>query len=177
MNRAFCQVVRLRYLRWLAVVLLLFPLAAPADSPDVAVQLDISKAGPRKVESQTEGRLLGDYQLAWVNIAQALNSNDPSPFEGLFVGAAKKWLDESVAGQRRSGLATRYSNQTHNLRVVFYAPEGDLIELHDTAEYDTQVLASGKVIHEGHGVHRYVVLMTPGVDRWVIRQLMEVSQF
>lgn len=177
MNRALCQLVPLRDLRWLAVVLFLLPLAAPADGPDVAVQLDISKAGPRKVESQTEGRILGDYRLAWVDIAQALSSNDPSPFDGLFVGAAKKWLDESVAGQRRSGLATRYSNQTHHLQAVFYAPEGDLIELQDTAEYDTQVLASGKVIHEDGGVHRYVVLMTPGADRWVIRQLLEVPQF
>jgi len=141
------------------------------------VQLDVSKAGPRKIEPQTEGRILADYRLAWADIAQVLSANDPSPLGGLFVGSAKQWLDESIASQRQSGVTTRYSNQSHKLQAVFYAPEGDLIELHDVAEYDTQMLAGGKVIHEDHGVHRYVVLMTPGADRWVIRELMEVAQF
>ncbi len=177
MKRSFGQVARLRCFCWVGAMLFLLPLAAPADGPDIAVQLDISKAGPRKVEGQTEGRVLADYRLAWVDIAQALNTNDPSPFDGLFVGTAKKWLDERVAGQRRSGLTTKYSNQNHKLQAVFYAPEGDLIELHDTTEYDTQVRAASKVIYEDHDVHRYVVLMTPGADRWVIRQLLEVQEF
>ena len=164
-------------LRVPALIVLLSLAAASAAGPDVAVQLDVSKAGPRKIEPQTEGRILADYRLAWADIAQVLSANDPSPLGGLFVGSAKQWLDESIASQRQSGMTTRYSNQSHKLQAVFYAPEGDLIELHDVAEYDTQMLAGGKVIHEDHGVHRYVVLMTPGADRWVIRELMEVPQY
>lgn len=158
-------------------LILLFSLVAPADAPDLAVQLDISKAGPRKVEPQTEDRVLADYRLAWSSLAQGLNANDSGPFDTVFVGPARKALDARVDDQRRSGVATRYSNQTHRLQAVFYAPEGDLIELHDTAEFDTQVLAAGKVIHQDHDVHHYVVLMTPGADRWVVRQLTEVAQF
>jgi hypothetical protein len=158
-------------------MMFLFSLAAPADGPDISVQVDITKAGPRKIEAQTEGRILADYRMAWADIAQALNANDAGGFAGLFVGNAKQWLEQTVTGQRRSGVSTRYSNQSHRLQAVFYAPEGDLIELHDLAEYDTQVLAGGKVIHEDHGVHRYVVLMTPGADRWVIRELTEVREF
>jgi hypothetical protein len=155
----------------------LFSLVAPADAPDIAVQLDISRAGPRKIEPQTEGRILADYRLSWANIAQGLSANDAGPFDAVFVGAAKKSLDTRVADQRRSGVTTRYSNQTHQLQAVFYAPEGDLVELHDTADLDIQVLAGGKVIHDDHGVHHYVVLMTPGADRWVVRELTEVAQF
>lgn len=155
----------------------LVALAAPADPPGVVAQLDISKAGPRKIEAQTEGRILADYRLAWSGIAQAMSANDSGALEALFVGSAKKWLDDRITGQQRSGIRTRYSNQSHSLQAVFYAPEGDLMELHDTAEYDTQVVAAGKVIHEDHGAHRYVVLMTPGADRWVIRELTEVAQF
>jgi hypothetical protein len=162
---------------WVFALVVLCALAAPADAPEVAVQLDISKAGPRKIEAQTEGRILADYRLAWADIAQGLNTNDPGPFAVGFVGAAKKSLDARVADQRRSGVTTQYSSQTHQLQAVFYAPEGDLIELHDTAELDMQLRAGGKVIHEDHGVHRYVVLMTPGADRWVIRELTEVAQF
>lgn len=165
--------------RWLGICafILLFSLVSPADGPDIAVQLDISKAGPRKIEAQTEGRILADYRVAWANIAQGLNTNDAGPFDAVFVGAAKKSLEAKVADQQRSGVMTRYSNQTHQLQAVFYAPEGDLIELHDTAELDTQVLAGGKQIHQDHGVHRYVVLMTPASDRWVIRELTEVARF
>lgn len=162
---------------WVFALVVLSTLAAPADSPEVAVRLDVSKAGPRKIETQTEGRILADYRMAWENIAQGVNTNDRGPFDAGFVGAAKKWLDARVADQRRSGVTTHYSSQMHQLQAVFYAPEGDLIELHDTAELDTQVRAGGKVIHEDHGVHRYVVLMTPGADRWVIRELTEVAQF
>lgn len=166
-----------RYFLWIAPLIFLFSLAAPADAPDIALQLDVSSVGPRKIEPQTEGRIVADYRLAWIDIAHALSVNDPAPFGGLFVGSAKNWLEGSVAGQRQSGITTRVSDQSHELQAVFYAPEGDLIELHDTAEYDTQVLAGDKVIHQDRSVHRYVVLMTPGADRWVIRELMEVAQF
>jgi hypothetical protein len=166
-----------RYSLGIASLIFLFSLAAPAVGPDIAVQLDITKAGPRKIEMQTEGRILADYRMAWGDMAQGLNANDTDAFAGLFVGNAKQWLEQTVTRQRRTGLSTRYSNQNHKLQAVFYAPEGDLIELHDLAEYDTQVLEGGKVIHEDHGVHHYVVLMTPGADRWVIRELTEVQAF
>lgn len=167
----------MRHIFWVASLIVLVSLAAPAVGPEIAVELDISTAGPRKIEAQTEGRILADYRVAWANIAQILNSNDSGSVEDAFAGAAKDWLVQTVASQRQSGITTRYSNQTHRLQAVFYAQEGDLIALHDTAEYDRQVLARGKVILEDRGVHRYVVLMTPGADRWVVRELIEVQNF
>jgi hypothetical protein len=165
------------YYLWIAALIFLFCFAALAEGPDIPVQLDSTPAGPRKIEAQTEGRILADYRMAWADIAQGLNANDADTYAGLFVGKAKQWLEQTVTSQRRTGVSTRYFSQSHKLQVVFYAPEGDLIELHDIAECDRQVLAGGKVIHEDHGVHRYVVLMTPGADRWVIRELTEVAQF
>jgi hypothetical protein len=88
-----------------------------------------------------------------------------------------KRLTDTVASQRSAGLSSRYGSQSHNLQAVFYAPEGDVIELHDTAEFQLQVMDGGKVVHEEHVVRHYVVLMTPGADRWIIRQLQAVSQF
>jgi hypothetical protein len=52
-----------------------------------------------------------------------------------------------------------------------------MIELHDTADYQLQVLDGSKTIHDEHVVVHYVVLMTPGSDRWVIRQMQSVSEF
>jgi len=143
----------------------------------VQVHLDTQKANPRAVESLTEVGIVRDYRLAWTSIGQALELNTLDPLEGLFAGDAKQWLKDTVASQRRSGLSQRYSQQNHRLEAVFYAPEGDVIELHDTAEYQLQVSDGNKVIGDEHVVVHYVVLMTPGADRWVIRQLQAVPGF
>ncbi len=143
----------------------------------VQVKLDISQAQPRAVESLTERGVLRDYRFAWANLAQALQFNSPDPLEGSFAGDAKQWLRETILNQQRLGLSQRYPAQKHRLEAVFYAPEGDVMELHDTAEYQWQLLDKGKMIHQEHIVQHWVVLMTPGADRWVIRQLQAVPQF
>jgi hemin uptake protein HemP len=148
-----------------------------AQESPVTVQFDTSKVGPRAVEYETGRRIVADYRFAWTNLEQALEANTPDPLEGLFVGSAKKWLTETVASQQESGLQTKYLNQNHKLEATLYAPEGDVMELHDTAEYQMQVLDHGKLIHDDHVVTYYIVLMTPGADRWVVRQLQAVSQF
>ena len=146
-----------------------------ADTPQVA--LNTSKAAPRSVESMTERAILRDYKFAWVNLDLALASNSTAPLSGLLAGTAGEWLNEAVASQRRAGLSSRYLNQSHKLDAVFYAPEGDVIELHDTADYDLQILDGSKTVHSEHVAVHYVVLMTPGADRWVIRQLQAVPEF
>jgi hypothetical protein len=147
-----------------------------ADSA-VQVQLDFKKASPRTVEELTERGILRDYRFAWTSIAQALEFNTLDPLEGPFAGDAKRWLKQTVVSQQQSGLSQKYLDQTHHVEALFYAPEGDVMELHDTAEYQLQVSDGGKVIHDEHTVIRYVVLMTPAADRWVIRQLQAVPQF
>jgi len=158
-------------------LLFALPLLALPDAPAVAVQLEVGKAGPRRVETETERRIAAGYRLAWANLAQALASSDTGPLDALFVGQAKQWLQERVNSQKQSGLSTRYSNQHHQLQAIFYSPEGDVIELHDTAEYQTEMLDGDKRIHSDRESHHFVVLMTPASDRWVIRQLLEVPQF
>lgn len=148
---------------------------AADNSPQVS--LNISKAAPRAVEALTQRALLRDYKFAWSNLALALESNSNSPLNGLFVGNASAWLNDAIHSQRSAGLTSRYLNQTHKVEAVFYAPEGDVIELRDTAEYDYQILDGDKTIHSEHATVRYTVLMTPGPDRWVIRQLQAVQQF
>ena len=147
-----------------------------ADS-SAGVQLDSSKASPRAVEGQTQQAILRDYRFAWTSLAQALEFNTPDPLQGPFVDAAKSLLTEKLAAQRRNGLSERYLDQRHKLQAVFYAPEGDVIELQDTADYQLQILDGGKIIHDTHVTRHYVVLMTPASDRWVIRQLQAVPQF
>ena len=152
-------------------------LSAHAADSAVQVQLDVKKAGPRSVENLTERGILRDYRFAWTSLAQALEFNTLDPLEGPFAGEAKKWLRDTVISQQRSGLNQRYGDQNHKVEAVFYAPEGDVMELHDTAQYELQTSDGGKVIGNKHVVLHFIVLMTPGADRWVIRQLQAVPQF
>ena len=156
---------------------LMLVLPAVAAGPAVGVELDASKAAPRAVEDQTKRRIEADYRFAWTSLAEAVEGNSSVPLQSLFVGSAKKWLTDKVASQQQSGLTTKYLNQSHKLEAVFYAPEGDVMELHDTTEYQVQVLDGGKVIYDQPVVARYIVLMTPGADRWVVRQLQSVAHF
>jgi len=162
-----------------ALAFLVFSGLSAVFAADSATQvtLSVAKVGPREVEALTQRSVVRDYKFAWANLGLALQSNSIGPINGLFVGPASAWLSDAVQSQQQSGLSSRYSHQIHKLHAVFYAPEGDVIELHDTAEYDFEILDGSKIIHTEHATVRYVVLMTPGADRWVIRQLQSVPQF
>jgi hypothetical protein len=149
----------------------------PADDPQPRVESDFSRAAPRKVEDLTERSVSRDYRNAWQYLDQALSSNSPWLLDTYMVGPARDALAAKIAGQEQAGIRCRYQNQRHKLEAVFYSPEGDVMELHDTAEFDLQVLADGKTLHSEHTVVRYVVLMTPAADRWVVRQLQSVPEF
>ena len=177
MRRAPNCILQFRIFPAEAILLLALSLSSFAADPSVQVQLNITKAGPRAVESLTERGILRDYRFAWTSMAQALEFNTFDPLEGPFAGEAKTWLKGTVASQQRSGLSQRYVNQNHQVEAVFYAPEGDVMELHDTAEYQLQISDGGKLIHDEHVVLHFVVLMTPAADRWVIRQLQAVPRF
>jgi hypothetical protein len=158
-------------------VSLLLSQASLAADDGAKVQLDAKKAGPRAVENLTQSIIVRDYRSAWNSMARALDANSLEPLDGPFTGEAKQWLWQSVMSQQKSGLSRRYVDQSHKLEAVFYAPEGDVLELHDTADYQLQILDQGKVVHEEHVTARYVVLMTPSADHWMVRTLQSVQQF
>jgi len=161
----------------LVIVALAFSHQAIAADSAPRATLNVSKASPREVEALTQNAILRDYKFAWGNLAVAFESNSLASLNGLFVGEANAHLTSEVNGQKKNGATSRYSNQNHKLEAVFYSPEGDILELHDTAEYDFEILDGGKSVHSEHAVVHYVVLMTPGADRWVIRHLQAVPQF
>jgi 2-keto-3-deoxy-L-rhamnonate aldolase RhmA len=110
-------------------------------------------------------------------MARALESNSPSLVEAAFAGDAKALLGQTIASQQQSHLSQRYADQSHQVEAVFYAPEGDVMELHDTAQYQLQILDGDKTIQDEHVTVHYIILMTPTADRWVVRQLQAVPQF
>jgi hypothetical protein len=152
-------------------------LVSHAADADVKVEIDSTHAGPRAMEPLSERGILRDYRSSWASIAQALEFNTLDPLDGPFAGSAERWLKDTVVNQQRSGLSQRYIDQNHKVETVFYSPEGDVMELHDTAQFELQILDGGKMIHDEHMVVHYVVLMTPAADRWVVRELQAVPHF
>jgi hypothetical protein len=138
------------------------------------VKLVVESASPRAVESMTERSVVRDYAAAWQSLAEASEKSSPGTLNAYFVGNAKNTLARAITDQQKIGTHVRYLNQTHNLKAIFYSPEGDVMELQDAAEYQLQVVSDDKVIHDEHVVVQYLVLMTPGADRWVVRQLQAV---
>jgi hypothetical protein len=161
---------------WIFAAMLALSLLSCAQDSAVRVEFDSTKVGPRALESLTGQGIVRDYRLAWTKMARALESNNPDLLDGSFVGEAKHWLRQTITNQH-SGLSQRYLEQNHKLEAVFYAPEGDALELHDTVQFRLQLLDAGKLVSYEPMVVHYVVLMTPSADRWTVRQLQAVPEF
>lgn len=160
----------------LLVTLLFVPLGVGSAIGQAApeVKLAAGSAAPRALESRTEQSLVRDYTAAWKSLAEASEKNAPELLNAYFVGQANTSFVRELKDQQKTNTHIRYLNQIHNLKAVFYAPEGDVMQLQDSAEYQMQVVSDDKVIHDEHVVVQYIVLMTPGADRWVVRQLQAV---
>jgi hypothetical protein len=171
----------LRYgslLLFLAIVLLgvvAYHLRASADDHLPRVQLNADNVIPRPIEDLTGKSVPRDYALAWQSLAQALESNRAGLLDAYFTGLAKQDFTRRVNSQIKSGLQTRYTDRGHKLEALFYSPAGDVMELRDHAEFDMQVLDGGKVIYEEPVNAQFMVLMTPGADRWLVRQLQATN--
>src|SRR5580698_5592554 len=114
-------------------------LAASANLPAVTVA-NADSVGPRTLESQTKEAVVRDYLAAWKSLNKAMGENNPSLLDADFTGIAREKLSATIGDQQKLGLKTHYQDRKHDIRLVFYSPEGLSIELLDTVEYDVQVL-------------------------------------
>ena len=152
-----------------------FYLDAGADSQVPRVQLNADNIGPRNIEELTSKSVPRDYGFAWQTMEQALDENRPGLLEGYFTGLAKEDLKQRVNSQIKSGLHAHYQDRGHKLEAIFYSPAGDAMQLQDRAQFDLQILDGSKVIHEEPVSLTYMVLMTPGADRWMVRHLQAIT--
>jgi hypothetical protein len=140
------------------------------------VDLNADNIGPRPIEQLTSQVVARDYANAWQTMAQALDKNSSGPLESYFTGWAKENLTKRIADQKSTGLHTHYVDHGHALEAIFYSPAGDLMQLHDRAQLEIQTLDGDKVIDQQQVTLHYVVLMTPGADRWLVRDLQAVPE-
>jgi len=156
-----------------AVAVLYLRVSASNEVPRVEFSAD--NIGPRPVEDLTRQHIPRDYALAWQTMEQALEENRPDLLDAYFTGFAKEDLTKRVNRQIGAGMHVRYQDRGHKLEGIFYAPAGDAMELRDRAQVDLQIYDGGKVIYDEPIDTQYIVLMTPGADRWLVRKLQAVG--
>jgi hypothetical protein len=154
----------------LSIVCSLFAalLALGSDQPGVRVE-PTDSVGPRPLEKQTETAVIRDYLQAWRSMSGAFEQNRADLLDPDFIGIAKEKLSETIREQAKLGIHTRYRDTAHDLKLVFYSPEGLSIQLIDTVEYEVQVLDGDKVQTTQHVRARYVSVLTPTEVRWKVR--------
>jgi hypothetical protein len=159
----------------IAYPILVALLLAGAEQPKAPVESQNS-AGPRVLEEQTRTSVVRDYLQAWQGLDRALSENRPDALDECFVGIAKEKLADTIREQKNLGIQAMYRDQTHDLEVVFYSPDGLSIQLLDKVGYRLEIRDHGRVVGGQQVQSRYVAVMTPTEARWKVRILQAEPQ-
>jgi uncharacterized protein YkuJ len=170
------------YLLWTALLACALALLAREGKPAAVSAASLPKVvmhaeslAPRSIEQRTGEMVTHSYAQAWQDLASCVDGNRTDLLNDFFTGEAKTRLAQLVADQRKSGLRTHYEDHGHEMKAVFYSPDGGEMQLEDTAQLEMQVFDGQKMIYSSASPRKYLVLMTPGADRWYVRSLESVG--
>jgi hypothetical protein len=138
------------------------------------VEMSTARGGPREVEDLTRQKILRDYASAWQTLATGLDQNRPGILNDYFTGFANKEFKQAIAEQATSGIHRQYVDHGHKLEVIFYSPDGGVMQLWDNADFDVQIFDGTRLLHSERNSVRFLVLMTPAADRWMVRLMQDV---
>jgi len=139
------------------------------------VVLHAESVTPRAIEQRTGEMVTHDYAQAWQDFASCVDANRTDLLSELFTGEAKVRLMHLIADQRKAGIRTHYEDHGHEVKAVFYSADGGEMQLEDAAQLEMQVFDGQKMIYSASSPRKYLVLMTPGADRWYVRSLESVG--
>ena len=139
-----------------------------------SVVLDADSIGPRPIEQRTGETVTHAYAQAWQDLANSLDSNRTNLLNDYFTGEAKERLTRRISDQQKNGLRTHYVDRGHKVKAVFYSRDGGEMQLEDEAQVEVHVFDGQTLIQSDSAAHKYLVLMTPGADRWYVRSLESV---
>lgn len=145
--------------------------SAPPSLP--RVELTASR-GPRDLEDLTRQKIVHDYAAAWQTLAAGLEQNRAELLNDYFTGFAKREFTQTIADQTGTAIHRHYVDHGHELEAVFYSPDGSVIQLQDNAEFEVQIFDGARLLHGEKMTARFLVLMTPAADRWMVRLLQNV---
>lgn len=137
---------------------------------------DSSSVGPRTLEAQTGTSVVRDYLEAWQDMSRALQGNQASLLDADFVGIAKDKLASTIRQQQQIGVQTLYKDESHDIKLVFYSPEGLSIQLVDDVAYEVTITNPEKLSATQHVRARFVAVLSPTESRWKVRILQSEAQ-
>ena len=155
---------------WLFLGIILFCGSGTAQDFEISV----TGAGPRKLEATLQQSIPRDYARAWATLEVALATGDATRLDRYWVGVAHDKYERLVNDQAATGLQVRYKDASHHLQAVFYPVDGAALVLYDTVTLQVQIVRSGKPVHSESTTEKYLVLMTPAQDRWLVRVFQAV---
>jgi hypothetical protein len=147
--------------------------AAAQSSPEVHLNAD--GLAPRPIEELTGTTIVHHYAQAWSHMAEALESSRADRIGDEFVGQAKDRLKQRIVEQAKTGVHVRIVDHGHQLKAIFYSTDGSAMQLVDQAQLEIQTFDGNKLLDTENAPRKYIVLMTPGADRWYVRDLEEIS--
>ena len=147
--------------------------STPPSSSLPSVRLTVSR-GPREIEDLTRQKILHDYAAAWQSLDAGLEQNRAELVNDYFTGFAKDEFTRTIQVQSATGIHRHYVDHGHELEVLFYSPDGGVMQLQDNVEYEVQIFDGERLLHSETMTARYLVLMTPAADRWMVRLLQDV---
>jgi hypothetical protein len=143
-------------------------LLSGSGAPSVEVA-PMDAVGPRPVEQQTRASVVRDYLQAWRGMAVALKENQADVLDSYFVGIAKEKLTDTIREQEKLGIHVSYQDRSHNIKALFYSPEGLSLQLQDDVEYDVELRTPDGVAGTEHVHSRYIAVLTPTESKWKVR--------
>ncbi len=172
MSLGFTKIV-VRFFKVASFVIAAGVLAIGQSAPEV--HLDADGLAPRPIEELTGTTIVRYYAQAWRDLATALDANRSDGLGEEFTGFAKDRLTKRISAQSKTGVHMRIVDHGHRLKAVFYSTDGGAMQLIDQAQLEIQTFDGNKLLDTQNVPHEYMVLMTPGADRWYVRDLEEVS--
>ena len=139
-----------------------------ADVPTVNLA-SMDRVGPRPLEQQTQTSVIRNYLEAWGVMNAAFQRDEPALLDAYFIGAARRKLGATIHDQTGLNLQTSYKDKSHDIRIVFYSPEGLSIELVDDVEYQVELRDHGSSIGSQSVHAKYIAVLTPTETRWKVR--------
>jgi hypothetical protein len=158
-----------------AILFLALALSVTASAQSLPqVHLDADGIAPRSIEELTGTSIVRYYAQAWRDMSAALESSNAGGIGEDFNGFAKERLIKRIADQNQTGVHVRIVDHGHQLKAIFYSTDGTAMQLIDHAQLEIQTYDGGKLLDSESVPHEYMVIMTPGADRWYVRDLEEV---
>lgn len=144
--------------------------SAPSSLPSVVLT---ASRGPRNIEDLTRQKIVHDYAAAWQTLTAGLEQNRAELLNDYFTGFAKKEFTQTISEQAGAGIRRHYVDHGHKLEVVFYSPDGGVMQLQDDADLELQIFDGPRLLHSEKIPGRFLILMTPAADRWMVRLLQD----